>query len=167
MRPNWDGYFMAIAQVVASRYVCLRHKMAAVIANEDRQILSTGYNGPPRGLKHCVERGGCISERESIASGTRQEYCFGLHAEQNANVQAARERIWLLGGTLYCTYKPCSLCGRVTVNGGIREVHFMADCPDELTLTILTEGGVNCVKWDGAVSEAPSLAEEVRTDGDV
>jgi len=86
MRPNWDGYFMAIAQVVASRYVCLRHKMAAVIANEDRQILSTGYNGPPRGLKHCVERGGCISERESIASGTRQEYCFGLHAEQNANV---------------------------------------------------------------------------------
>lgn len=158
MRPSWDEYFMAIAQVVASRSVCLRHKIGAVIVNRDRQILSTGYNGPPRGMKHCAERGGCIRETNGVASGTRQEYCFGLHAEQNAIVQAAREGIGLLGSALYCTYKPCSLCARMIVNAGINEVHFVADYPDDLTQTILTEGGVNCVKWDGPGSELGSSA---------
>ena len=156
MRPSWDEYFMAIAQVVASRSVCLRHKIGAVIVNRDRQILSTGYNGPPRGMMHCAERGGCIRETNGVASGTRQEYCFGLHAEQNAIVQAAREGIGLLGSALYCTYKPCSLCARMIVNAGINEVHFVADYPDDLTQTILTEGGVNCVKWDGPGSELGS-----------
>lgn len=165
MRPGWDEYFMDIAEVVASRSVCLRHRIGAVIVNEDKQILSTGYNGPPRGLRHCPERGGCIRERNGVASGTRQEYCFGLHAEQNAIVQAAREGIKLLGSTLYCTYKPCSLCARMIINAGIREVHFKSDYPDDLTQTILTEGGVTCVKWDGPASETEATAREVRTDG--
>jgi dCMP deaminase len=156
MRPSWDEYFMAIAEVVASRSVCLRHQIGAVIVNQDRQILSTGYNGPARGMMHCEERGGCIRERDGVASGVRQEYCYGLHAEQNAIVQAAREGIRLLGSTLYCTYRPCSLCARMIVNAGIREVHFMADYPDELTQTILTEGGVTCVKWDGPASTTES-----------
>ena len=167
MRPSWDEYFMAIAEVVASRSVCLRHNIGAVIVNRDRQILSTGYNGPPRGMKHCAERGGCIRERNGVASGTRQEYCFGLHAEQNAIVQAGREGIRLLGSILYCTYQPCSLCARMIVNAGIREVHFLADYPDELTQTILTEGGVTCVKWDGPTAELKSTAKEVRTDAQV
>jgi dCMP deaminase len=153
MRPSWDEYFLRIAQVVASRSVCLRHQIGAVIVNEDRQILSTGYNGPPRGMRHCADRGGCLRAQEGITSGTRQEYCFGLHAEQNAIVQAAREGIRLVGSTLYCTYKPCSLCARMIVNAGITEVHFMADYPDDLTQTILDEGGVACVKWDGPMSE--------------
>ena len=147
---------MAIAEVVASRSVCLRHQIGAVIVNGDRQILSTGYNGPPRGMIHCEERGGCIRQRDGVASGVRQEYCFGLHAEQNAIVQAAREGIRLLGSTLYCTYKPCSLCARMIVNAGITEVHFMADYPDDLTQTILTEGGVTCVRWDGPTSATES-----------
>lgn len=167
MRPSWDEYFMAIAQVVASRSVCLRHRIGAVIVNEDRQILSTGYNGPPRGMRHCAERGGCIRARNGVASGTRQEYCFGLHAEQNAIVQAAREGIRLVGSTLYCSYKPCSLCARMIVNAGIGQVHFMADYPDDLTQTILNEGGVTCVKWDGPASEPGSSAKEVRTDGHI
>ena len=167
MGPSWDEYFMAIAQVVASRSVCLRHQIGAVIVNNDRQLLSTGYNGPPRGMKHCAERGGCIRRKNGIASGTRQEYCFGLHAEQNAIVQAAREGIRLLGSTLYCTYKPCSLCARMIVNAGIKEVHFMADYPDDLTQTILTEGGVTCVKWDGPMLELGLSAEEVSTDGHI
>lgn len=149
-RPSWDEYFMAIAQVVASRSVCLRHKIGAVIANEDRQLLSTGYNGPPRGMKHCAARGGCIRHRDSIPSGTRQEYCFGLHAEQNAIVQAAREGIRLLGSTLYCSYQPCSLCARMIVNAGIKKIYFTDDYPDDLTLTILEEGGVCYVKWDSS-----------------
>ena len=167
MRPSWDEYFMSIAQVVSSRSVCLRHQIGAVVVNDDKQLLSTGYNGPPRGMKHCADRGGCIRERAGVPSGTRQEYCFGLHAEQNAIVQAAREGIRLLGGTLYCTYKPCSLCARMIVNAGIKEVHFMADYPDNLTLTILEEGGVIYVKWDGPESGEPSSAEEVRTDGHI
>lgn len=153
MRRSWDEYFMAIAHVVASRSVCLRHKIGAVIVNEDKQILSTGYNGPPRGVKHCSARGGCIRDKEDIPSGTRQEYCFGLHAEQNAIVQAAREGIRLLGSSLYCTYRPCSLCARMIVNAGIRKVYFVADYPDELTLTILKEGGVSYIKWDVPLPE--------------
>ncbi|TKJ30861.1 MAG: cytidine deaminase [Chloroflexi bacterium B3_Chlor] len=167
MRPSWDEYFISIAQVVASRSVCLRHKIGAMIVDDDKQILSTGYNGPPRGMRHCADRAACIREKGGIASGMQQEYCFGLHAEQNTIVQAAREGIRLLGSTLYCTYKPCSLCARMIVNAGIGEVHFMADYPDDLRLTILTEGGVTYIKWDGPVSEAPSFAEEVRTDGDI
>ncbi len=167
MRPGWDEYFMGIAEVVASRSVCLRHKIGAVIVNEDRQILSTGYNGPPRGLRHCSDRGGCIRAKNGVVSGTRQEYCFGLHAEQNAIVQAAREGIRLLGSTLYCTYKPCSLCARMIVNAGIREVHFTSEYPDDLAQTILTEGGVTCVKWDGPESETGSTAMEVKTDGHI
>lgn len=151
MRPSWDEYFMAIAQVVASRSVCLRHKIGALIVNDDRQILSTGYNGPPRGIMHCAARGGCMRDRDNIPSGTRQEYCFGLHAEQNAIVQAAREGIRLLGSTLYCTYQPCSLCARMVVNAGIKQVHFMADYPDDLTLMILNEGGVSYAKWEVSV----------------
>jgi dCMP deaminase len=153
MRPSWDEYFMAIAEVVASRSVCLRHKIGAVIINEDKQILSTGYNGPPRGIKHCAAKGGCIRDQDNIPSGTRQEYCFGLHAEQNAIVQAAREGIRLLGSTLYCTYKPCSLCARMIVNAGIKKVYFMADYPDELTLKILEEGEISYIKWDAPVTE--------------
>ncbi|HJX37695.1 MAG TPA: cytidine/deoxycytidylate deaminase family protein [Anaerolineae bacterium] len=167
MRPSWDEYFLAIAQVVASRSVCLRHQIGAVIVNGDQQILSTGYNGPPRGMKHCAERGGCIRQAKGVLSGTRQEYCYGLHAEQNAIVQAAREGIRLLGSTLYCTYKPCSLCARMIVNAGIREVHFFADYPDELTQTILTEGGVTSVKWDGPTSGLESSAKEVRANGHI
>lgn len=157
MRPSWDEYFMAIAQVVASRSVCLRHKIGAVVVNEDKQILSTGYNGPPRGMKHCAARGGCIRDKENIPSGTRQEYCFGLHAEQNAIVQAAREGIRLLGSTLYCTYKPCSLCAHMIVNAGIKEVYFTADYHDDLTLTILKEGGISYIKWDIPMPEGHHL----------
>jgi len=159
MRPSWEEYFMAIAEVVASRSMCLRHKIGAVIVNEDKQILSTGYNGPPRGMKHCAARGGCIRDKESIPSGTRQEYCFGLHAEQNAIVQAAREGIRLLDSTLYCTYKPCSLCARMIVNAGIRKIYFVADYPDDLTLTILKEGEISYIKWDAPVSEGSSSSE--------
>jgi dCMP deaminase len=147
MRPSWDEYFMNIAQVVASRSICLRHQIGAVIVSGDKQILSTGYNGPPRGMKHCDERGGCIRALHNVPSGTRQEYCYGLHAEQNAIVQAAREGIRLLGSTLYCTYEPCSLCARMIVNAGIEKVYFMANYPDDLTRTILNEGGVAYVKW--------------------
>ncbi len=144
---------MAIAQVVASRSVCLKHKIGAVIVNEDKQILSTGYGGPPRGMKHCAARGGCIREGVNISSGTRQEYCFGLRAEQNAIVQAAREGITLLSSTLYYTYKLCSLCARMLVNAGIKEIYFVADYPDDLTLTIFKEGGVSCIKWNVSVRE--------------
>lgn len=147
-RPSWDEYFMAIAQVVASRSVCLRHKIGAVITNDDKQILSTGYNGPPRGTQHCAARGGCIRDKENIPSGKEQEYCFGLHAEQNAIVQAAREGIRLLGGTLYSTHQPCSLCARMIVNAGIKNVYFMDEYPDALTLTILDEAVVRYAKWD-------------------
>jgi dCMP deaminase len=159
MRPNWDEYLLAIAQVVASRSVCLRQRIGATIVNEDKQILSTGYNGPPRGMMHCADRGGCIRDRGDIPSGTRQEYCFGLHAEQNAIVQPAREGIRLLGSTLYCTYRPCSLCARMILNAGIKTVYHMTYYPDDLTLTILSEGEISHIKWDGPVSEGSSSSE--------
>ena len=146
-RPDWNQYFMNVAKVVVSRSVCLRHKIGTVIVNDDHQILSTGYNGPPRGVKHCKDRiGGCIRDRDDIPSGEMQEYCYGLHSEANAIAQAAREGIRLKDATLYCTYKPCSLCARLIVNVGITKIYYVEDYPDELTFRILEEGRVNIEK---------------------
>ena len=149
IRPNWNQYFINIAEVVASRSTCLRHQIGTVIVSDDHQILSTGYNGPPRHVTHCEDRlGGCIRIRDDISSGEMQEYCYGLHSEANAIAQAAREGIRLRDSTLYCTYKPCSLCARLVINAGIKKVYYVHYYPDELTLDLLKEGQVEVLRLE-------------------
>jgi len=119
-RPDWDDYFMAIARVLASRSNCCRRKVAALII-KDRRIISTGYNGTPRGIPNCFE-GGCPRCASEEASGERLGECICAHAEENAIVQAAYHGIAVNGGTLYSTMSPCLMCVKMIINAGIREV---------------------------------------------
>lgn len=141
-RPSWNEYFTQIAQLVATRSTCLRRQVGAVIVREKR-ILATGYNGAPSCLKHCHELPeGCLRESMKIPSGQRQELCRGLHAEQNAILQAAAFGVSLKGSEVYCTHQPCVTCAKMLINAGIIKIFFLGDYPDDLSLKMLTEGGI-------------------------
>ena len=121
-RPSWPEYFMDIAKMVAKRSTCLRRHVGAILV-KDKRILATGYNGAPAGLKHCEEVG-CLREKISVPSGERHELCRGLHAEQNAIIQAAYYGIPIADSTIYCTNKPCIICAKMIINSGIpKSVH--------------------------------------------
>lgn len=143
-RPSWDEYFMEIAEVVRKRSTCLRRKVGAVIVR-DRQILTTGYNGAPRKLKHCAETG-CIREQMGVPSGERHELCRGIHAEQNAIIQAAVHGISISGATIYVTHQPCSLCAKMLINAGIEKIVISEGYPDPLSLDILNEAEISVVR---------------------
>lgn len=141
-RPDWDTYFLRIAQLVAQRSTCLRRQVGAVIVKENR-LLATGYNGAPNGVAHCFQLpGGCLRESLKIPSGQRQELCRGLHAEQNAILQAAAFGVSLKGSDLYCTHQPCVTCGKMIINAGIKRVVFLGDYPDELSIEMLKEAKI-------------------------
>lgn len=141
IRPSWDQYFMSITQVVSDRSTCLRRQIGALIIH-DRRILTTGYNGAPSGLSHC-EQVGCIREQQGIASGERHELCRGLHAEQNAIIQAALSGVSIRGGTLYTTHFPCGMCAKMIINSGIVRVVYSSEYPDPLSQVLFHEGGVS------------------------
>jgi len=143
-RIPWDHYFMRIAQLVARRSTCIRRKVGAVIVR-DKHILTTGYNGAPKGLPHCTEIG-CLREKLGIPSGERVEICRGVHAEQNALVQAARFGISLEGGVLYCTTQPCVTCAKLLINAGIERIIYLEGYADKLGNQMLAEAGVELEK---------------------
>jgi dCMP deaminase len=146
MRPSWDEYFMDIARQVATRSTCLRRHVGAVIVR-DKRILCTGYNGAPRGLAHC-DVVGCLREKLGIPSGQRQEICRGLHAEQNAIIQAALHGVSVEGGTIYITHQPCITCAKMVINAGIVRVVCASAYPDDLSRNILAEAGVLLEVWE-------------------
>jgi dCMP deaminase len=139
-RPDWDQYFMEIAGLVAKRSTCLRRSIGALIVKEKR-ILSTGYNGAPSGLRHCSEVG-CVRESKGVASGERHELCRGLHAEQNAIIQAAYHGVSIEGGFLYSTHLPCSICVKMIINAGIGQVLYLEGYPDDLAAQLVAESGI-------------------------
>lgn len=139
-RPSWDEYFMSIAQQVSGRSTCLRRHTGAVLV-KDKRILATGYNGVPSGLKHC-EDVGCLREQREIPSGSHHELCRGIHAEQNAVIQAARHGIAIDGATVYCTHQPCVLCAKILLNSGVVDIVFHDAYPDELSEQLLGEAGI-------------------------
>ena len=140
VRPSFDEYFMEIAKIVAKRSTCTRRQVGAVMVKENH-ILSTGYNGVPKGFKHCDEIG-CIREKLEIPEGERHELCMGLHAEQNAIIQAAVFGVSIKGATLYVTHFPCSVCSKMLVNAEIKEIVYLNDYPDELSKEILRESNI-------------------------
>ncbi|PRX35768.1 dCMP deaminase [Orenia metallireducens] len=140
MRPSWDNYFMEMTEVVAKRSTCLRRKVGALIV-KDKRVLATGYNGAPSGLKHCAETG-CLREQNNVPSGERHELCRGLHAEQNAIIQAALHGSSINEATLYCTHQPCILCTKMIINAGIKQVVFKGAYPDKLALEMMKEAGI-------------------------
>ena len=142
VRPDWDEYFISIAQVVASRSNCMKRKVAAIIV-KDRRIISTGYNGTPKGAKNCNE-GGCPRCNSMAQSGTALEECLCCHGEENAITQAAYHGTSLRGSTLYTTFAPCLLCTKMIINSGISEVVYNQDYPlNERSLALLRECGVS------------------------
>ena len=144
-RPGWDEYFMEITRLVAKRSTCLRRHVGAVLV-KDKMILATGYNGAPKGLPHCLDIG-CLREELGVPSGERHELCRGLHAEQNAIIQAAYHGVSIQGATLYCTNHPCIICTKMLINAGIIKVIYEAGYPDELSGGMLEEAGIEMIQF--------------------
>jgi len=139
-RPAWDQYFIDIAKLISTRSTCLRRRVGAIIV-KDKRILATGYNGAPSGIVHCDEAG-CIRLRLSVPSGQRHELCRGLHAEQNALLQASLHGVSVKDSMLYCTTQPCSICAKMIINAGIKEVIIEAGYPDQMAMDFLNEAGI-------------------------
>lgn len=136
---------MTLANQVASRTTCLRRAVGAVIV-KDRRILATGYNGVPTGIAHCAEVG-CLREQLGVPSGQRHEICRGLHAEQNAIIQAARFGTDIDGASIYVNTQPCVVCAKMLINAGIKEIVYQNPYPDELSQQMLAESGILCREY--------------------
>ncbi|MBA4369855.1 MAG: cytidine deaminase [Desulfobacterium sp.] len=145
-RPDWDSYFMAITVLVSKRSTCTRRSVGAVIV-KDKRILSTGYNGAPSGIEHCSEVG-CLREKLNVPSGEKHELCRGIHAEQNAIIQAAFHGVSIKGSTLYCTNQPCSICAKMIINAGIKNIFYQEGYADSMSRQMLKDADVDLIKLD-------------------
>ena len=134
-RPTWDAYFIEITLAVAKRSTCHRAQVGAIIV-KDKRILTTGYNGAPRGLPHCLDAGCEIVDGHCIRT---------LHAEQNAIIQAALHGVSLEGGTIYTTHQPCHTCAKMIINAGLLRVVYAGHYPDDLAMKYLK---IACVQVD-------------------
>jgi dCMP deaminase len=150
-RPSWETYFMNITNLVAQRSTCLRRAVGAVLV-KDKRILSTGYNGSPSNLKHCAEVG-CLREKLGIESGKMHELCRGIHAEQNAIIQAAYHGVSVKGASIFCTNQPCSICARMIINAGIKKIYYQSGYADSLAKELLGEAGIELQQIDSDVRE--------------
>ena len=145
---KWDERFMNLAETVASWSSCFqenRHVGAVVV--KDKRILTTGYNGAASGINSCVERNECLRDKLKIQSGTRQEMCYAIHAEQNAIVQAAKIGVSLEGATIYITHQPCSMCARMIINSGIKRIVYLEGYPDDFSLELLESAKIHLEKY--------------------
>ncbi len=154
LRPSWDDTWMEIAFIVAKRSTCLRRQVGAVIVSADNEVVSSGYNGAPRGQKHCLVRG-CEREELNVPSGERYELCRAVHAEENAMMQAGLAK--LRGATMYTTFFPCNLCGKKIANTGIaRVVYAEGENLEKYGLGVMSDANIPLHKYrrknDGQVN---------------
>lgn len=145
-RPSWNTYFMDITKLVAKRSTCLRRAVGAVVV-KDRRILSTGYNGAPVNVTHCIDAG-CLREKLNVPSGEKHELCRGIHAEQNAIIQAAYHGVSIKGATLYCTNLPCSICAKMIINAGIKAIYYVEGYADSISEDMLKEADIQLMRLD-------------------
>ncbi len=146
---KWDVRFMEMAETVGSWSSCFqdnRHVGAVIV--KDKRVLTTGYNGAPSGITSCKDNGECLRRKMNIASGTRAEICYAVHAEQNAIIQAAKFGICIEGATLYCTHQPCVICAKMIINAGIKRVIYKEGYPDDFSLRLFDEADVTLEKFD-------------------
>ena len=137
---------MKITHLVAERSTCMRRMVGAIIVKE-KKIVSTGYNGAPKGLNHCLEIG-CLREEMGIPSGERHELCRGAHAEQNAIIQAAYHGVSVKDAILYCTNQPCAICAKMIINAGITKIFYQSGYADALSQEMLSEARVELIRYD-------------------
>ena len=144
---KWDKRFMEMTRLVATWSSCLRRQIGAIIV-KDKRVIATGYNGAPSGIMSCKERGFCIRNKNNIESGTHAELCYANHAEQNAILQAAKlGATSLIGSCLYCTHQPCIICCKMIISSGIKRVVYEEEYPDNLSLELFKEAGVEVIKF--------------------
>ena len=146
---------MDIARLVARRSTCLRRQVGAVLV-KDKNILATGYNGTPKGITHCSETG-CLREQLKVPSGQRHELCRGLHAEQNAIIQAAMHGVSIRDATLYCTTFPCIICAKMIINAGIGTIYYKYPYADSTSEKMLKDAGIDVIAFEG---DASSIKED-------
>jgi dCMP deaminase len=145
---KWDKRFMEMARLVSSWSSCYKeNRQVGAVIVRDKRILTTGYNGAGSGIKSCKERGECIRVKKGIASGTCHEICYAVHAEQNAIIQAAKIGVSVDGAILYCTHQPCSICAKMIINSGIKKVIFDEGYPDDFSIEMFKEAGVEFIKY--------------------
>ncbi|MCL4341192.1 MAG: cytidine/deoxycytidylate deaminase family protein [Candidatus Thermoplasmatota archaeon] len=154
-RPSWDQYFMRMAFLAASRSNCTRRKVGAVIV-KDKNVLATGYNGPPSGTVHC-DVVGCIRDDLDVPSGERHELCRGLHAEQNAIIQAAVHGVSIKDAVIYVTTHPCVVCSKMLMNAQIREIIYAQGYPDELSELMLLESSITKRRFELPENEVKAM----------
>ncbi len=154
-RPTWDQYFMRMAFLAASRSNCTRRKVGAVIV-KDKNVLATGYNGPPSGTVHC-DVVGCIRDELDVPSGERHELCRGLHAEQNAIIQAAVHGVSIKDAVIYVTTHPCVVCSKMLMNAQIREIIYAQGYPDELSELMLLESNIKKRRFELPEGEVKAM----------
>ncbi len=143
----WDPRYMSVAKLVATWSTCIReNRQVGAVIVKDNRIVATGYNGAPSGIKSCQDRGECMRDKLNIESGTRQEMCFSIHAEQAAIIQAAKMGISINGASIYITHQPCSLCARMIIHSGIKRIVYEQDYPDKFSIKLLKEAGMELVK---------------------
>ncbi len=143
-RLSWDEYFMEMAKLASKRSTCLRRQVGAAIV-VDKHVVATGYNGAPKNVPHCEEKGGCLRQKLNVPSGERHELCRALHAEQNAIIQAATLAQSIEGGVMYVTHQPCVICAKMIINAGISKIIVNEGYPDELATEMLKEAGLKVI----------------------
>ena len=148
-RPDWNEYFMEMAELASNRATCLRRQVGAVLV-KDKKILATGYNGAPKGITHC-NKVGCLREKMNVPSGERHEICRGVHAEQNLVAQAAYHGVETKGSTVYCTHQPCIICTKILINAGIKKVYYKNGYKDEFARELLKESNLKLIKVDNSI----------------
>jgi len=139
-RPDWNEYFMRMAELAAERSTCIRRRVGAVLV-KDKRVLATGYNGAPTKIPHCEETG-CWREKKNVPSGERHEICRGIHAEQNLIAQAALHGVKTEGATVYCTTQPCIICAKLLINAGIKKIYYKNSYDDQFTKKMLDQSEI-------------------------
>ncbi len=146
---KWDSRFMKMADFIGSWSSCYQeNRQVGAVIVRDKRIITTGYNGAPSGVKSCKEKGECLRKKLNIASGTRLESCYAVHAEQNAIAQAAKLGESVDGATIYVTHQPCTICTKMIINSGIKKIIYRNGYPDEFSKVLLDEAGVALIKFD-------------------
>ncbi len=145
---KWDKRFMQMAEMVSGWSSCYQdNRQVGAVITRDKRILTTGYNGASSGILSCKERGECLRKKLNIPSGTRHEVCYAVHAEQNAIIQAAKLGVSVQGATLYCTHQPCGICAKMIINAGIKKVIFKEGYPDDFSMQMFKEAGLEIIKY--------------------
>jgi len=157
---------MQITRLVATRGTCLRRQVGAILV-KDKKILTTGYNGPPPGLPHCDEKGGCLRDKLGVPSGERHEISRAVHAEQNAIIQAAISGASISGATLYCTNQPCFICTKMLISAGVREFVVQEGYADPLAKEMMDEAGITVryLPESEPLDEEPDLLKPMEEEG--